>query len=32
MGLISAATGAIGGVVGDQFKEYVTVPEVDRTV
>lgn len=32
MGLISAATGSIGGVVGDQFKEYVTCPTTDKAV
>ena len=31
MGLINAATGAISGVVGDQFKEYVTCPATDKS-
>ena len=32
MGLISAATGSISAVVGDQFKEYVTCPTTDSSV
>lgn len=32
MGLIKAAVSAVGNVVGDQFKEYVTCPEVDANV
>lgn len=32
MGLINAATGAIGSVVGDQFKEFVTCPSSDKSV
>ena len=32
MGLISAATGSISSVVGDQFKEYVTCPATDKNV
>ena len=32
MGLISAATGSISNVVGDQFKEFVTCPTVDNNV
>lgn len=32
MGLIKAATGAISNVVGDQFKEYVTLPTNDSNV
>lgn len=32
MGLISAATGSISNVVGDQFKEYVTCPTSDSSV
>lgn len=32
MGLISAATGSISNVVGDQFKEYVTCPTSDKNV
>lgn len=32
MGLINAATGAIAGVVGDQFKEYVTCPVTENNV
>lgn len=32
MGLISAATGSLSGVVGDQFKEYVTCPTSDANV
>lgn len=32
MGLINAATGAIGSVVGDQFKEFVTCPSSDKSI
>lgn len=32
MGLISAATGSISNVVGDQFKEFVTCPSSDKNV
>ena len=32
MGLINAATESISGVVGDQFKEYVTCPATDKSV
>ena len=32
MGLISAATGSISSVVGDQFKEFVTCPTSDKSV
>lgn len=32
MGLINAATGSIGSVVGDQFKEFVTCPISDSSV
>ncbi|MCH5167286.1 MAG: SPFH domain-containing protein [Erysipelotrichales bacterium] len=32
MGLISATSGSISGVVGDQFKEYVTCPAADKSV
>ena len=31
MGLIRASVGAVSNVVGDQFKEFVTCPAIDRT-
>ena len=32
MGLIKALTNSVGSAVGDQFKEFVTIPQVDNNV